>query len=70
MMGYSLIFPPCSVSSFSFKLTSPYRITPLFLQDFHHDVTLKQVLVLYLTGIKTHSLVHRKEVELADDLLK
>ena len=39
-------------------------------QDFHHDVTLKRVLVEYLTGVKEQYSVQDKETELADGLLK
>ncbi len=49
---------------------SQFLSLSLSLQDFHHDVTLKQVLVLYLNSVKTHECVLEKEVELAEELLK
>ena len=39
-------------------------------QDFHHDVTLKRVLVVYLDSIKEHKYIHPKECELADGILR
>ena len=39
-------------------------------QDFHHDVTLKQVLMIYLDSVKCHESVHEKEIELADGIIK
>lgn len=38
--------------------------------DFHHDVTLKKELVLYLNAVKDHNHVQGKEMELAEALLK
>ena len=40
------------------------------LQDFHHDVTLKKVLVEYLEGVRDHEYIQDKEMELAEALLK
>ena len=41
----------------------------VFKKDFHHDVTLKKELVLYLDGVKEHPCVHDREIELAEGLL-
>jgi len=41
-----------------------------FLQDFHHDVSLKHVLVVYLNNIKQQKHIHEKECALADIILR
>jgi hypothetical protein len=40
------------------------------LQDFHHDVTLKRVLMVYLNDIKKHRFIHEKECELVESILR
>ena len=39
-------------------------------QDFHHDITLKRVLVVYLNSIKQHRFIHDKECELVETILR
>ena len=45
-------------------------ILTLFTQDFHHDVTLKRVLVVYLNNIKKECFIHDKECELVEGILR
>ncbi len=39
-------------------------------QDFHHDVSLKQMLMVYLNSIKDHEYLHSKEGELVKGILR
>ena len=67
-----LTFFTCELSSHSSTCIFSPLLTclPYFLQDFHHDVSLKHVLVVYLNNIKQQKHIHEKECALADIILR
>ena len=51
-------------------LTNRLYSLSLYTQDFHHDVSLKQMLMVYLSNIKQHKFLHSKEGELVEGILR
>jgi hypothetical protein len=60
-----------AVSAFSLRFFNTLKMwASKYYVDFHHDVTLKRVLMVYLNDIKKHRFIHEKECELVESILR
>eukprot|EP00731_Ephydatia_muelleri_P038113 Em0657g5a len=64
-------FPQLSISAGTLRFFNIVKTWVVqYYVDFHHDIALKNLLIGYLSELKSHKLVVEKECELVDSILK